>query len=340
MTDEAIKKFEEAASFTGSKIRHLLLYLPDEIKRNAQEIRLRCGRPLMVSGINGDVFVTEGGRESYIFTQSAVRVSPGDIEECFKLICGYSVYTHQNGICNGYVTVQGGHRAGVAGTAVIHNGEVNSVRDISSVNIRIAKEFKGIADDLFNKISVLNQKSIIIAGPPSSGKTSVLRDLARIFSSESGGFMKTVIVDEREEIAACLNSIPQNDIGISSDVLSGYSKEKAILIALRSMSPQNIIIDEITNEDEVSRIESGLNSGVHFYLTVHACDKSEFLRRKPVIKLLETGEFGAVAFLDGKENPSKIKEFILAGELMNEIGRGDIDCCSDNGIRDLCFSMC
>lgn len=340
MKDETIKKFDQAASFTGVTIRRLLLNLPDEIKKNAQEIRLRCGRPLMVSGINGDVFITEGGRESYIITQSAVTVSLNDIEDCFKLICGYSVYTHQNGICNGYVTVQGGHRVGIVGTAVVYNGEINSVRDVSSINIRIAREFKGIADDLFDKISELNRKSIIVAGPPSSGKTSILRDLARLFSSETGGFMKTVIIDEREEIAACMNSVPQNDVGISSDVLSGYSKEKAISIALRSMSPQNVIIDEITNEDEVLKIESGLNSGVNFYLSVHACEKFELLRRKPVKRLLETGEFGAVAFLDSKDNPSKIKEFITAGELIRETGGSDFGCINNNGIRDLCFSMC
>ncbi len=339
MTDESVKKFDQAASFTGVPIRRLLLNLPEMIKKNAQEIRLRSGRPLMVSGTNGDFFITEGGRESYIYSQSSVKVTLNDIEDCFNLICGHSVYTHQSGICNGYVTVQGGHRAGIVGTAVIHNGNINAIRDVSSINIRIAKQYKGIADNLFEKISGLEQKSVIVAGPPSSGKTSVLRELARLFSSEPGGFMKTVIVDERDEIAACLNSIPQNDVGISSDVLSGYSKEKAVTIALRSMSPQNIIIDEITTDEEVAKIESGLNSGVNFYLSAHACNRNELLRRKPVRKLLETGEFGAVAFMESKNNPSKIKEFVLAGELLHENGRSDNDCGINCGGRDLCFAL-
>ncbi len=340
MNEDSIRRFEQAARCTGVRLRRMLMSLPDSIKSTAQEIRLRCGRPVMVCGLFGDVFLTENGRESYILSTSAVKATITDVEECFRIICGYSVHTHQGSICSGYVTVQGGHRAGIVGTAVNLNGEINAVREVSSVNIRIARQFKGIAEDLLARISSLERKSVIIAGAPSSGKTTVLRDLARLLSSQEGCFQKTVIVDEREEIAACFNSVPQNDVGISSDVLTGYRKSEAVTIALRSMSPQNIIIDEITTLDEAEKIESGLNSGVNFYLTAHAADRYELMRRKPIKRLLETGEFGAVAFLDSKENPSKIRDFILAGEILDKNCRCNADSGVDDCGRVLCGVTC
>ncbi len=338
MEKNNINRFESAARCTGVRIRRALLKLPESIKSTASEIRLRCGRPVMVSGLFGDIFLTENGRESYIITENVMKASINDIEDCFRTVCGYSVHTHQNSICNGYVTVNGGHRAGIAGTAVNVAGEVSAVRDVSSINIRVSRQFKGIADEVYEYIKNTGEGSVLIAGPPSSGKTTVLRDLARILSSEQGGYLKTVIIDEREEIAACCDGVPQNDIGISSDVISGYPKGQAVMIALRSMSPQKIILDEIGTDEEAAAIEAGLNSGVDFYLSVHASNEEELLRRKQIVRLLKSGAFSAVVFLKGKDFPSEVGKFISAGELIDKCNRFDNFWTLDSGSRILCSS--
>ncbi len=322
--NDLIKRFDSAASCAGVRIRRILLNLPEDVKMKTCEIRLRCGRPLMLYGLYGAVFVTQVGRESYIATPNVVKLSINDVEECFRTLCGYSVHTHQNNICRGYVTVNYGHRAGISGTAVTSNGTVTAVKSISSINIRISKEFNGVSDELFEKIKANSWKSVIIAGPPSSGKTTLLRDLARNLASEKGGYKRTVIVDERDEIAACFDGIPQNDVGISSDVLSSYSKGEGVMIALRSMSPENIILDEIGSEDEAACVEAGLNSGVNFFLTAHASDVIDLMKRKQIKRLINSGGFDAIAFLDSSQNPSDIIEYITVGDLFDKAcGRAD-----------------
>ena len=202
-----------------------------------------------------------------------------------------------------------------ASVAVTENGKITAVRDICAVNLRIAREIKGAADDIMRLFFSDGLCSVIIAGPPSSGKTTVLRDLARQLSSAEGSFGKVFICDERGEIGASFSGTEQNDVGINSDLITSYPKAEGIIIGLRSFSPDIIICDEVSTYEEARAIVSGVNSGVCFALGIHARSERE-LKSKAVLKtLLETGEFKKIALLSGTR-VGKTDKVFGAGDLI------------------------
>ena len=185
------------------------------------------------------------------------------------------------------------------------NGTVRAFRDISSVNLRIAHEVRGAADEIYTRLFNNGAVSAIIAGPPLSGKTTLLRDLARRLSGPSdGNFFRVAVVDERGEIAASSGGCPQCDVGFS-DVLTGYPTDAGILTALRTLSPQMIICDEIGSLSEAKRISEGMSSGVNFLVSVHV-GKNEDLRRRPAVsELISSGVFSKLVMLG--EAPGEIE---------------------------------
>lgn len=285
-------------------------------KEKIREIRLRSGNPVIVVYGNESRFVSRSGRLTEIYSELNLKTDANEITDIFRRFCGYSVHSFTDAINRGYITLAGGHRAGVAGTAVAENGKITAVRDICCINLRIAREIKGAADEIYKSFFSDGLSSVIIAGPPSSGKTTILRDLARQLSGiERGRMHKTFICDERGEIGACVSGIPQNDIGVNSDLISCYPKEHGILIGLRSFSPDIIICDEIAADAEVYAVEAGLNSGVSFALSLHAKDERE-LRAKPIMKrLIMSGAFENVILLSSK-NIGMTEKVIKVGELI------------------------
>ena len=196
------------------------------------------------------------------------------------------------------------------------NGRVTAVRDICAVNLRIAREIKGAANGIYRSEFADGLKSVIIAGPPSSGKTTVLRDLVRCLSgADRGEIYKTFVCDERGEIAACVSGVEQNDMGINSDIITSYPKAEGIMIGLRSFSPDIIVCDEIATDEEAAAVEAGVNSGVCFALSIHARDERE-LKTKPVLKrLLLTGAFSSVILLSGRQ-VGKTEKIFSSGDIL------------------------
>lgn len=317
-----MEKFNEAVSLLARPIREVLSELKDDIKCQTFEIRLRSNRPIMLFGLYGSRFVKIDRCSCKNLSSECKICSPEEFKESFNRICGYSIHTHQNSINEGFVTMKGGHRAGVVGTAVCDSsGRTVSIKDVSSMNIRIAREIKGCAEPIAQAIFHDGARSLIIAGPPSSGKTTVLRDLIRILAGGTEEYnYKVSVIDEREELASMYGSILGNDLGINSDILNSYPKSEAVLLAVRTMSPDIIALDEVGSAEEIDAIEQAVNTGVKFILTVHASDFDEIVTRPQIEQLINTYSFDKVCLLSG-EKVCTVKAIYDSKEISDEIYR-------------------
>ncbi len=314
-TMDNVKRFDIAAGTLSKRLSEIFLAMEKTEKNRIREIRIRSRRPLTVITDKGAEFLTQSGRLTQIYSDLTVKTDENEVAEIFRRLCGYSVHSFADAINRGYITINGGHRAGIAGTAVTENGRVTAVRDICAVNLRIAREIKGAADDVMKMLFSEGLCSVIIAGPPSSGKTTVLRDLARRLSSSEGSYRKTFICDERGEIGASFSGIEQNDIGLNSDLITSYPKAEGIMIGLRSFSPDIIICDEVSTYEEATAVISGVNSGVSFALSIHARNEKELKSRAVLKMLLETGEFQKIVLLSGSR-VGKTEKIFGAGDLI------------------------
>ncbi len=322
--------FDSAIEFLAENLKKKLAYIGSIQKEVAREIRVICGCPLQIVDKNGTHYITNEGKPSRIVDEKCYFVTKNDIEESFRRICGYSVHTHQNEIKNGYITLKGGHRAGICGTAVLDGGNVVTVKDISSINIRIARQITGVTEKILPSWVISDPRSLIIAGPPCSGKTTLLRDMARTLSSLG---KRVSVVDERGELSAVFQGCPQNDLGNCCDVLNYYPKPFGIMTALRVMSPEVIICDEIGGFEEAQQIKSGLNCGVRFILTAHCFDSESFFRRPQISELLSSKEFSCIAFLKGGVNVGQPAEIMTIGKDRYEINGSYVNSAVVNSIR-------
>ena len=258
----------------------ILTRLPDSLAEalrradltDVEEIRMVANGPLYLIHGGGGRYLNEQGRSCQI--EKALMIPRSLIEQCFVSLCDHSVYAKQDEIGQGFLTIEGGHRVGVCGACVLQDGKVQYIRDVQALNIRIARQIRGAAKEIMPEI--LDENGVhntLIISPPGCGKTTMIRDIARILSDK--GHYKVAIADERGEIAACYGGIAQNDVGNKTAVLSVCPKAVGMTMLLRSMGPDVIITDEIGTQEDKQAIAEILLCGVNVIATAHAKDETD-----------------------------------------------------------------
>ena len=265
-----------------------------------QEIRIKSGKPVILNLSYGEKVLD-------------YRTTSEDLKFMMAKVSNYSLYAFEEEIKQGYITLKGGHRVGLAGECVISNGEVRTIKNISSLNIRICREIIGSSNKIMNLITNNNRVyNTLIVSPPKCGKTTILRDIAKNISNGmykinlSG--KKVTIVDERSEIAACYNGVPQMNVGIRTDILDNCLKKSGMIMAIRSLSPEVLVCDEIGTKGDLEALNMAFNCGVNIIATVHGYDINDVYGRAVFKDLIDNCILERIILLSNRKGAGTIEK--------------------------------
>ncbi len=251
-------------------------------KRDLEEIRVRVNEYLMFLTAGDELFL-RGTELVQKADAGCCRIARADVDQMCTFMSNYSLYAYEEEMRQGFLTVEGGHRIGICGQVSAENGRIRRIYPISYLNIRIASEHRGCASGIFPYLHQNNEfVNTLILSAPGIGKTTLLRDLVRLISGGWEEFRgkKVGLIDERSEIAGSIHGIPQNDVGLRTDVLDGCPKAEGMMLMVRTMSPEVLAVDEIGGEDDLRALTYAMRCGCRVLATVHCRDLEE-LRDKP-----------------------------------------------------------
>ena len=289
-------KLSQAVTMLSERLASAVCRLGYNDMKAVRELRLRRGGFLIASTAEGEYYISGDGRFK-LSPENAVRIFDEDIEHTYRAALKNSIHSFENEIRQGYVTAPGGNRVGFCGRAVMNGEQLYTVKEISSINIRVSSEIIGCADELYDRLF-------------SRGKTTLLRDLCRKLS----GDYRVSLIDERSELAASVEGHAENNVGDKTDIFSGYPKLEAILTAVRVMAPRVIITDEIGAGDELRAYEYAINSGVKLIASCHAESLTELKRRPIARELISQGAFDCAVFLGTGSFAGRISSLHFLGD--------------------------
>ena len=291
---------EQIQNLFAGNIRRLLVEADLDYDK-IYEIRLRVGRPLFYTYDGGEGFLMDHDG-TYVVTRE-------DLKETMEYVSGYSLYSYEDELRQGFLSVQGGHRVGVTGKVILDGNQIRGMKYISCINVRLAHEVVGCADSVMPYIRTKDWVAhTLIVSPPRGGKTTLLRDIIRQLSNGQGKIpgMTVGVVDERSELAGSYQGVPQNDLGMRTDVLDGCPKAEGMEMLIRSMSPSVVAVDELGRKEDFKAVESVIHSGCKVIATAHGSSIEDVIQQPFFDKLIRNRVFERYIFLERGEHAGVI----------------------------------